>query len=238
MKTPRMVRPTCYDKPRQRVEKKRHYSAEKSLYSRGYGLPSGHVRLLELDCKEGGVPKTVPNTFELWCWRRLLTVPWTARRSNQSILREINPEYSLEGLMLKLKLCITVTWCEQLTHWQSPWCWGKLRAEEEHVRGWGGWMHHPCNAYEVWEMVRDREASCVAVLGVAKSQTQLGRQTANNMLLQWVVWRAATVAKLTVWESTRREALFLHRCLFTLVYFNTLVCLYRILLASTPCWSP
>ena len=57
-----------------------------------------------VDHKEGRVPKTVPNTFELWCWRRLLTVPWTARRSNQSILREINPEYSLEGLMLKLKL--------------------------------------------------------------------------------------------------------------------------------------
>ena len=62
-----------------------------------------------VDHKEGRVPKTVPNTFELWCWRRLLTVPWTARRSNQSILREINPEYSLEGLMLKRKLCITVT---------------------------------------------------------------------------------------------------------------------------------
>ena len=54
--------------------------------------------------------------FELWCWRRLLRVPWTARRSNQSILKEISPEYSLDGLMLKLKLQYFSTWCEELTH--------------------------------------------------------------------------------------------------------------------------
>ena len=59
------------------------------------------------------------DVFELWCWRRLLKVPWTAR-SNQSILKEISPEYSLEGLMLKLKLQYLVTWCEELTHWKRP----------------------------------------------------------------------------------------------------------------------
>jgi len=90
------------DKPRQCVEKQRHYCADKGPYSQGYGLPSGHAWLWELDGKEGRTPKN--DTFELWCWRRLLKVPWTARRSNQSILREINPEYSLEGLMLMLKL--------------------------------------------------------------------------------------------------------------------------------------
>ena len=56
------------------------------------------------------------DAFELWCWRRLLRVPWTARRSNQSILKEISSEYSLEGLMLKLKLQYLATWCEELTH--------------------------------------------------------------------------------------------------------------------------
>ena len=61
--------------------------------------------------------------FELWCWWRLLTVPWTTRRSNWSILKEINPEYSLEGLMLKLKLQYSATWWEELTHWKRPWCW-------------------------------------------------------------------------------------------------------------------
>ena len=78
------------------------------------------------------------DAFELWCWRRLffffwrrlLRVPWTSRRSNQSILKEISPVCSLEGLMLKLKLQLA-TWCEELTHLQRPWCWERLRAGGE-----------------------------------------------------------------------------------------------------------
>ena len=80
------------------------------------------------------------DTFELWCWRRLLRVPWTTRRSNQSILMEINPRYSLEGLILKLKLQYLATWCEELTHWERLWCWKRLRAEGEDNRRWDGWM--------------------------------------------------------------------------------------------------
>ena len=79
---------------------------------------------------------------ELWCWR-LLRVPWTARRSNQSILKEISPEYSLEGLMLKLNTLANTlaTWCEELTHWKRPWCWERLKAGKEgDNRGWDGWM--------------------------------------------------------------------------------------------------
>ena len=76
---------------------------------------------------------------ELWCWRRLLRVPWTARRSNQSIVKEISPGCSLEGLMLKLKL--QYSWCEELTHWKRPWCWERLKAGGEGGdRGWDGWM--------------------------------------------------------------------------------------------------
>ena len=60
------------------------------------------------------------DAFELWCWRRLLRVPWNARRSNQSILKDISPGCSLEGLMLKLKLNTLATWCEELTHWKRP----------------------------------------------------------------------------------------------------------------------
>ena len=68
-------------------------------------------------------------------------VPWTARRSNQSILKEISPEYSLEGLRLKLKLHTLATWCEELTHWRRPWCWERFRAGGEgDNRGWDGWM--------------------------------------------------------------------------------------------------
>ena len=80
------------------------------------------------------------DAFELWSWRRL-RVPWTARRSNQSILKEISPDYSLEGLMLKLNSDTLATWCEELTHLKRPWCWERLKAGGEgDDRGWGGWM--------------------------------------------------------------------------------------------------
>ena len=76
--------------------------------------------------------------FSNWCWRRLLRVPWTARRSNQSILKEISPEYSLEGLMLKLK---HQYFGKELTHWKRPWCYERLKAGEEgDDRGRDGWM--------------------------------------------------------------------------------------------------
>ena len=66
---------------------------------------------------------------------------WTARRSNESILKKINPEYSLEGLMLKLKLNTLATWCKQLTHWRRSYCWERLKAKGEvGSRGWDGWM--------------------------------------------------------------------------------------------------
>ena len=81
--------------------------------------------------------------FELWSWRRLLRVHCAARRSNQSILKEISPEYLLEGLMLKLKLQhqSLATWCEELTHLKRPWCWERLKVGGEgDNRGWNGWM--------------------------------------------------------------------------------------------------
>ena len=80
------------------------------------------------------------DAFEQWCWRRLLRVPWTARRSNQSILNKINPEYSLEGLILKRNSNTLATWCKELTCWKRPWCWERLRAKEGGKRGWGDWM--------------------------------------------------------------------------------------------------
>ena len=84
------------------------------------------------------------DAFELWCWRSLLRVPWTARRSNQPVLKKISPEYSLEGLMLRLKLNTLATWCEQLTHWKKPWCWERLKAGgKRDDRRWDGWMASP-----------------------------------------------------------------------------------------------
>ena len=84
------------------LKRQRHHFANKGPYSQTYGFSSSHVWTWELDHKEGWAPRI--DSFELWYWRRLLTVPWTARKSNQSILKEISPKYSLEGLMLKLRL--------------------------------------------------------------------------------------------------------------------------------------
>ena len=81
------------------------------------------------------------DVFELWCWRRLLRVPWTARRSNQSILKQISPGCSLEGLMLRWNSNTLATSCEELTHWKRLWCWEGLGAGGEgDDRGWDGWM--------------------------------------------------------------------------------------------------
>ena len=97
------------------------------------------------------------DTFELWCWRRLLRVPWTARRSNQSILKEISSGCSLEGLMLKLKLQYFGTSCEELTHWKRSWCWEGLGAGGEgDDRGWDGWMA----SLTRWTWVSVNSGSC------------------------------------------------------------------------------
>ena len=132
------------------------------------------------------------DAFELWCWRRLLRVPWTARRSNQSILKEISPEYSLEGLMLKLKLHTLVTWCKELTHWKRLWCWenwGQQKgATEDEMVGW----HHRLSGHEfeqTQEKVKNREAWRAAVHGVTKSWTQISAWTTTKHLVCWIQLR-------------------------------------------------
>ena len=181
------------------------------------------------------------DAFELWCWRRLLRVPWIARRSNQSILKEsefclvksdslqphglyspwnspgqntgrdslsllrrifptqgtsqpnwnriqlqvgslpaelqakpilkeINPKYLLNGLMMKLKLQYLAAWCEEPTHWKRLWCWERLRAEREgDDRGWNGWMDMSLS--KLWEIVKDREAGVLQSMGSQRVRT-------------------------------------------------------------------
>ena len=134
-----------YDQPRQHITKQRHYIANKGPSSQGYGFSSSHVWMWELDHKKAECQRI--DASELWCWRRLLRVPWTARRSRQSILKEISPEYSLEGLILKLQYCGHLMW--RTDSLEKTWCWERLRAGREgDNRRWDGWWHHQLNGYE------------------------------------------------------------------------------------------
>ena len=144
-----------YDQPRHHIQKQRHYFVNKSLSSQGYGFSSSHEWMWELDYKESWTIKRAEHwridAFELWCWRRLLRVPWTARRSNQSILKEISPEYSLEGLMLKLKLHTLANWCRELLIWKDPdagknWRQEEKGTTEDEIVGW----HHRLKWTWIW----------------------------------------------------------------------------------------
>ena len=144
-----------YDNRRQHIKKQRHHFADKGPSSQSYGFSSSHVRMWELDYKESWEANN-------WCFctvvlEKTLRVFWTARRSNQSVLKEISPEYSLGGLMLKLKLQYFGHWCEELTHWKSPWCWERLKAGEGDDRGRGFGWHHRLNGPEFEQPSGDGE---------------------------------------------------------------------------------
>ena len=132
------------NKPRQHIKKQSHYFANKRSYSQSYGFSSSHVWMWGLDHKEGWVPNNW--SFELWCWRRLLRAPWTARRSNESILKEINCEYSLEGLMLMLKLQYFGHLMWRTDSWKDPdagkdWRQEQKGTTEDEMVRWHHWLN-------------------------------------------------------------------------------------------------
>ena len=146
MLTPRKE---SYDQPRQHIKKERRYFVNKGPYSQGYGFSSSHVWMWVLDYKESWALKN----WYFWTvvLEKTLESPWTARRSNQYILKEIILNIHWKDWCWNWNSNMLATWCEELTHWKRPWCWERLRAGGEvDDRGWDGWMASPNQWTWVW----------------------------------------------------------------------------------------
>ena len=151
-----------YNQPRQHIKKQTHYFANK-----GPSIKAVVFLVVTYGCESWTVKKAECwriDAFELWCWGRLLRVPWTARRSNQFILKEISSEYSLEGLMLKLKLQYFGHLMRRTDSFERPWCWERLKAggegdTEDEMVGWHHWLDRP--EFELVPGVGDGQGSLV-----------------------------------------------------------------------------
>ena len=140
---------------------------------------------------------------EPWCWRRLFKVPWIARRSNQSILKEMSPEYSLEGLMLKLKLQYFGHLMRRADSFKRPWCWQRLGAGEGDDRGWDGWMASPTQWTWVW--VGSRSWWWTGRRGVLQS---MGPQRVRHYWVTELNWEKSVLKRFwgLLWWLSHKES--------------------------------